>query len=186
MTSKEKETIGKAYQAEQGKLLNFIRKRIPDKIEAEDILQDVFYQLTIGFRDIERVENLTNWLYRVAYNRIIDWFRKKRPVTFSYKDYITSDDEGPLSLEDILPDPDNFPDDELFNELIWRTIEESLNEISSEQKEAFILHEFEDKSFNEISKMTGLGINTLISRKRYAVLHLRKKLLNIYKQFKIY
>ena len=185
MTSKERETIGRAYTDEQGKLLNFIRKRIPDKIEAEDILQDVFYQLTIGFRDIERIENLTGWLYKVAYNRIIDWFRKKRPVTFSYKDYISSDDEGPLSLEDILPDPESSPDDELFNDLIWKTIEDTLNEIPSEQKEVFILHEFENKSFNEISKMTGLGINTLISRKRYAVLHLRKKLLNIYKQFNI-
>ncbi len=186
MTLKERETIGRAFKAERGKLLNFIRKRVPDKFEAEDILQDVFYQLTIGFRDIERIEYLTNWLYKVAYNRITDWFRKKRPVTFSYKEYISNDDDDePLSLEDLLPDPEYFPDDELMNELIWKTIEESLNEIPSEQKEVFVLHEFEDKSFNEISKITGIGVNTLISRKRYAVLHLRKKLQNIYKQFNI-
>jgi RNA polymerase sigma factor (sigma-70 family) len=183
MTSKEKETIGKAFNAEKGKLLNFIRKRIPDKIEAEDILQDVFYQLTIGFRDIERIENLTSWLYRVAYNRIIDWFRKKRPVTFSYKDNVSFEDDEPLSLEDILPDPDDSQEDEFLSEQIWNIIEESLNEIPSEQKEVFVLHEFKDKSFNEISKITGVGVNTLISRKRYAVMHLRKKLQNIYKQF---
>jgi len=99
MSPKESEKITSAYKGERSRLLGYIRSRVPDKIEAEDILQDVFYQLTVGFNDLRRIESLTAWIYRVTDNRITDLFRKKRPVTFSYKDKVADDEDGPLTLE---------------------------------------------------------------------------------------
>jgi len=186
MSPKESEKITVAYKKERRRLLGYISNKINDRLEAEDILQDVFYQLTVGFNDIRRIENLTAWLYKVADNRIIDLFRKKRPVTFSYKDTRAEDEEGPLTLEEILPSMGTTPGDEELKEMIWETIEETLSEMPEEQRSVFIENEFEDRSFKEISERTGIGINTLISRKRYAVLALRKKLEKLYKLLKNY
>ena len=180
MTAQEKQHITETFNKEQGKLLGWIRKRVPDSYEAEDILQDVFYQLTVGFRDIRTIENLTSWLYRVAGNKIIDRFRKKKPDNFSYYDYSGIDDDQPLTLEEILPSLDESPEKEELRELVWEEIQEGLNEMPPEQAQVFILHEFEEKSFREISAMTGLSVNTLLSRKRYAVLFLRNKLTSLY------
>lgn len=180
MTSKEKKHITDTFNREQGKLLGYIRKRVPDSYEAEDILQDVFYQLTVGFRDIRTLENLTSWLYSVAGNKIIDRFRKKKPDNFSDHEYVSVDENTPLSLSEILPAIENSPGDRQLRELIWEEIQQALEEMPEEQAEIFILHEFEDKSFKEISEITGLGVNTLISRKRYAVLFLRNKLKPLY------
>jgi RNA polymerase sigma factor (sigma-70 family) len=184
MSPKESERITVAYKKERSRLLGYIRNRIPDRLEAEDILQDVFYQLTIGFSDIRRIENLTAWLYRVTDNRIIDLFRKKRPVTFSFKENSAEDEDGPLTLEEILPSIETTPGDEELKEMIWETIEETLTELPEEQRDLFIQNEFEEMSFREISEKTGVGINTLISRKRYAVLALRKNLDELYKLLK--
>jgi RNA polymerase sigma factor (sigma-70 family) len=184
MSPKESERITVAYKKERNRLLGYIRNRIHDRLEAEDILQDVFYQLTIGFSDIRRIENLTAWLYRVADNRIIDLFRKKRPVTFSYKETRAEDEDGPLTLEEILPSIGTSPGDEELKEMIWETIEETLSEMPEEQRSVFVENEFEDLSFKEISERTGVGISTLISRKRYSVLALRKKLNELYKLLK--
>jgi RNA polymerase sigma factor (sigma-70 family) len=184
MSPTESEKIGNVYKVERSKLLGYIRSRVPDKVEAEDILQDVFYQLTVGFNDIRRIETLTAWLYKVADNRITDLFRKKRPVRIDYKDNAKNDDEGPLSLEEILPSLGSEPEDEDIKEMIWETIEDTLAELPREQREVFIASEFEDKSFREISEKTGIGINTLISRKRYAVLALREKLNELYNLLK--
>jgi RNA polymerase sigma factor (sigma-70 family) len=184
MSPKESEKIGAVYKDERKRLLGYIRNRIPDHVEAEDILQDVFYQLTIGFRDIRRLESLTAWLYRVADNRITDVFRKKRPVNISYSENAKNDDEGPLSLEEILPSLGSKPEDEEIKELIWEAIEETLSELPEEQRSVFVSTEFEDMSFKEISEKTGVGINTLISRKRYAVLALRERLNELYKLLK--
>jgi RNA polymerase sigma factor (sigma-70 family) len=184
MSPKESEKITDAYKKERNRLLVYIRNRIPDRLEAEDILQDVFYQLTIGFSDIRRLENLTAWLYKVTDNRITDLFRKKRPVAFSYQDNTAEDEEGPLTLEEILPAIGTTPVDEDIKEMIWETIEETLSELSEEQRSVFIQNEFEEMSFREISEKTGFGINTLISRKRYAVLALRKNLDELYKLLK--
>src|SRR5664279_378534 len=175
MSPKESEKIGAVYKDERQRLLGYIRNRIPDKVEAEDILQDVFYQLTIGFRDIRRIETLTAWLYKVADNRITDIFRKKKPVRISYSDNAKEDDDGQLSLEEILPSLGSTPEEEEIKEQIWETIEETLAELPKEQRDIFVANEFEDLSFKEISEKTGVGINTLISRKRYAVsyTHLR-------------
>jgi RNA polymerase sigma factor (sigma-70 family) len=184
MSPKESEKIGEVYKDERKRLLGYINHKISNRVEAEDILQDVFYQLTIGFRDIRRIENLTAWLYRVADNRITDLFRKKRPVSISYYENVKKDEDGPLSLQEILPSLGSKPEDEEIKEMIWDAIEETLSELPEEQRSVFIANEFEDLSFKEISEKTGTGINTLISRKRYAVLALRERLNELYKLLK--
>jgi RNA polymerase sigma factor (sigma-70 family) len=184
MSPKESEKITSAYKDERNRLLGYIRNRIPDRVEAEDILQDVFYQLTVGFNDLRRIENLTAWIYKVTDNRITDLFRKKKPVTFSYKEKAAEDEDGPLTLEEILPSVGSTPGDEELKEMIWETIEETLSELPEEQRSVFIDNEFEELSFKEISEKTGVGINTLISRKRYAVLALRDRLSELYKLLK--
>lgn len=184
MSPKESEKISQTYRNERKRLLGYIRNRIPDRMEAEDILQDVFYQLTVGFNDIRRIENLTAWLYRVTDNRITDLFRKKRPVTVSYSDSFGNDDQEMLSLAEILPALGSTPADDELKELIWETIEETLSDLPEEQNSVFIMNEFEDMSFKEISEKTGTGVNTLISRKRYAVVALRTRLEELYKLFK--
>jgi RNA polymerase sigma factor (sigma-70 family) len=184
MSPKESKRITSAYENEHNRLLGYIRRRIPNHVEAEDILQDIFYQLTVGFNDIRRIENLTAWLYKVADNRIIDLFRKRKHDTVSYSESIAEGEDGPLSLEEILPSTGTSPGDEELKELIWETIEETLSSLPEEQRSVFIENEFEEKSFKEISEKTGIGINTLISRKRYAVLALRKNLDELYKLLK--
>jgi len=186
MSPQESEKITVAYKKERSRLLAYIRSRITDRLEAEDILQDIFYQLTIGFRDLRRIENLTAWLYKVADNRITDLFRKHKPVTFSYKERTVEDEDGPLTLEEILPSLGTNPDDEELKDLIWDTMEETLKELPEEQRSVFVQTEFEEMSYKEISERTGVGINTLLSRKRYAVLALRKNLDELYKLFKNY
>jgi RNA polymerase sigma factor (sigma-70 family) len=181
MSPKESEKIGAVYKDERKRLLGYIRNRIPDSFEAEDILQDVFYQLTVGFRDIRRIENLTAWIYTVANNRITDLFRKKKHLHISYNENTKDDEEGPLTLEDILPSLGSTPEDEEIKELIWETIEETLSEMPGEQRSVFVANEFDGMSFKEISDETGIGVNTLISRKRYAVLALRERLNELYK-----
>ena len=180
MSPKESEKIGAVYIDERKRLLGYIRNRVPDRVEAEDILQDVFYQLTIGFSDIRRIETLTSWLYKVADNRITDLFRKKKTLRIDFRDKAKNDDEGPLSLEEILPSLGSTPEEEEIKEMIWEAIEETLSGLPDEQREVFVANEFDDMSFKEISEKTGIGINTLISRKRYAVLALREKLNELY------
>ena len=184
MSPKESDKIGNVYKDERKRLLGYIRNRIPDKIEAEDILQDVFYQLTIGFSDIRRIENLTSWLYKVADNRIIDLFRKKKPVSFNYTENVKDGEDGPLTLEEILPFLGSSPEEEDLKDLIWEAVEETLSALPTEQREVFVANEFDEMSFKEISEKTGIGVNTLISRKRYAVLALRQRLNDLYKLLK--
>jgi RNA polymerase sigma factor (sigma-70 family) len=184
MSPKESEKISTVYMSERKRLLGYIRKRVSGRLEAEDILQDVFYQLTVGFRDLERIQNLTAWIYRVTDNRITDHFRKKKPESLSYSDSAVHGEDGPLSLEEILPSLGSTPEDEELKELIWEAIEDTLADMPAEQRDVFVANEFEDKSFREISEQTGIGLNTLLSRKRYAVVALRKNLNELYKLFK--
>ena len=184
MSPNESERISSAYKTERKKLLAYIKSRVPVWYEAEDILQDVFFQLTLGFRDLERIENLTAWLYKVSNNRIIDQFRKKRPVKISYSKTFEDSEDGLLSLEEILPSLGISLEDEELIEMIWEMIEEVLDEMPREQREVFVAHEFEQMSFKEISEKSGIGVNTLITRKRYAVLALRARLENLYKLLK--
>lgn len=184
MSPLESDKIGTIYKDERKRLLGYIRNRVSDRVEAEDILQDVFYQLTIGFNDIRRIENLTSWLYKVADNRIIDIFRKKKPVTINYSENAKNDEDGPLSLEEILPALGYTPEEDELKDLIWEAIEDTLSELPKEQSDVFVANEFEEMSFKEISDRTGVGINTLISRKRYAVVALRQRLNELYKLLK--
>jgi len=184
MSPKESEKIGAVYKEERKRLLGYIRNRIPERVEAEDILHDVFYQLTVGFNDIRRIENLTAWLYKVADNRIIDRFRKRKSINISYSENSKNDEDGPLTLEEILPSLGSTPEDDEIKELIWEAIEETLSDLPKEQRNVFVANEFEDLSFKQISEKTGIGINTLISRKRYAVLALREGLNELYKLLK--
>jgi RNA polymerase sigma factor (sigma-70 family) len=186
MSPKDSKSITSAWEDEHKRLLGYIRKRIPIGEHAEDILQDIFYQLTVGFRDIRRIESLTSWLYKVADNRITDLFRKRKHEVISYNDTLTEGEEGPMTLGEILPAVGTTPYDKDLKDRIWETIEETLSELSKEQRSVFIETEFEEKSFREISGKTGVGISTLISRKRYAVLALRKNLDELYKLLKNY
>jgi RNA polymerase sigma factor (sigma-70 family) len=184
MSPLESEKIGTVYKNERKRLLGYIRHRINNRMEAEDILQDVFYQLTIGFNDIRRIEALTSWLYKVADNRITDLFRKKKTASINFKEEKIDGDDGPLTLEEILPSLGSTPEDEEIKEMIWEAIEDTLSELPEEQRDVFVANEFDGISFKEISEKTGIGINTLISRKRYAVLVLRENLIELYNLLK--
>ncbi|HKK41824.1 MAG TPA: sigma-70 family RNA polymerase sigma factor, partial [Bacteroidales bacterium] len=155
MSPIESDKISEVYRLERNRLLAYIRKRTSGRNEAEDILQDVFYQLTIGFRDIRRIENLRSWIYRVADNRIIDLFRKKRHLSLSYGDYVSGDNDDPLSLEDILPSLGSTPEDEEVKQLIWEVIDRTLADLPEEQRSVFVANELEEMSFKEISDKTG-------------------------------
>jgi RNA polymerase sigma factor (sigma-70 family) len=169
--------------AEQGsRLRNFIRRRVPDPRDAEDILQDVFYELVEANRLLMPIEHVTGWLFRVARNRITDLFRKKKPENFSDA-AVKVEDGDPLHLEDLLPSPDAGPEALYVRNVLLDELEFALDELPDEQREVFVAHELEGRSFKEMSDETGVSLNTLLSRKRYAVLHLRERLQSIYDEF---
>ena len=183
MTASESRYISEVASREQGRLLSFIRQKIGSEEDARDILQDVLYQFTKGFEDIRSTERITSWLFTVARNQITDYYRKRKPESYSHTMVTGKDEEGaPLMLVDILPSLTRDPEDEMMREVIWNAIEEALDEMPGEQRDVFIWNEFEDRSFREISGITGEGVNTLLSRKRYAILFLRKKLKELYNQ----
>jgi RNA polymerase sigma factor (sigma-70 family) len=170
------------FNKEKDRLLGFIKSRVSTLEEAEDILQDVFYQFVAGFDTIESLDKVTAWLYGVARNKIIDRYRRNssRPTRVDFESYSMHDDDVPLSLQEILPDFDNSPESLLLREAIWDELTEALDELPDEQREVFILNEIEEKSFREIAESTGVSINTLLSRKRYAIIALRKRLQRFY------
>ena len=178
------EHIEKTLLKERPRLLNFIRKRVPDRDEAEDILQDVFVQLVFSFESIHSIERLGSWLYTTARNRITDNFRKKRPDRFSDHNYVSDDGEERYSLEDIIPGDSIDPDDELMRSIVMAEIEEAIADLPEDQREVFVMHVFEGYSFKDIEAMTAVPLNTLLSRKRYAVMYLRTRLGNLYEQIK--
>lgn len=170
------------FLKEKDKLLGFIRSRVSTVEEAEDILQDVFYQFIEGFNTIQSLDRVTSWLYSVARNKIIDRYRRdaSRPKRTDFELLAGKDEEAPLTLQEILPDLDNSPEATLLREAIWEQITEALANLPADQREIFILNEIEEKGFREISEETGVSINTLLSRKRYAIMALRKSLQNFY------
>jgi len=170
------------FRQEKDKLLGFIRSRVRNTEEAEDILQDVFVQFVAGFDTIDSVDRITSWLYSVARNKIIDRYRRDavRPQKTDFEFTAGRDDDAPLSLQDILPDLGNSPEASLLRDAIWDQIMLALEELPAEQREIFIQNEMEERSFREIAEETGLSINTLLSRKRYAIMALRKKLQTFY------
>lgn len=158
-------------------MLDFIRRRVRTEEDAEDILQDVFAQLVVNYSVTEPIEQLTSWLYTVARNRIIDWYRKRRPEPLP----ASRDDENmPLNLEDILFDPTENPERVYTRSLLWTQLADALEELPEEQRWVFVQHELEGRSFKEMAEETGDPLNTLLSRKRYAVLHLRERLQELY------
>ena len=167
--------IAETVERERGRLRNFIRRRVPDAGDAEDILQDVFYELVEASRLMQPLEQVTAWLYRVATNRIIDLFRKKKPVMLTNEEWLT--------LDDLLPSPEEGPEAAYARTVLLDEIGAALDELPDEQREAFMAHELRGRSFKEIAEETGVSVNTLLSRKHYAVLHLRKGLQQIYKEF---
>ncbi|MGB7846332.1 MAG: sigma-70 family RNA polymerase sigma factor [Candidatus Acidiferrum sp.] len=169
--------------AEEGtRLRNFIRRRVPDSSDAEDIVQEVFYELVEANRLLMPIEHVTGWLFRVARNRITDLFRKKKPRNFSEAE--AEDEEGEvLRIEDLLPSPDDGPEALYVRNVLHEELELALDELPKEQRDVFVAHELEGRSFKEMAAETGVSVNTLLSRKRYAVLHLRERLQEIYDEF---
>jgi RNA polymerase sigma factor (sigma-70 family) len=180
--SEQDQRISQVVDRESPRLLNFIRRRVPDPRDAEDILQDVFYELVEANRLLMPIDHLTGWLFRVARNRIIDLFRKKKPVLFSDAAVADEDDEL-LQFEDLLLSPDAGPEALYTRSVLLEALEFAVHELPAEQREVFVAHELEGVSFKEIAARTGVGVNTLLSRKRYAVLHLRERLQGIYDDF---
>ncbi len=181
--AEQNDRIGQIVKKEQKRLLDFIRNRVPTQEDAEDILQDVFFQLSESYRLMKPIEQLSSWLFTVARNKITDLFRKKKPASFSsLTGFDQTDEDGEHSgIADFIPDPDNL-ESKYLRQLILNKLDEALNELPKEQRDVFMLQEMEQKSFKEIAEMTGEPVNTLISRKRYAVLHLRERLKEVYRE----
>lgn len=182
MALEQDQRISEVVKQEQSRLLNFIRRHVPDPGDAEDVLQDVFYRLVEANRLLMPIEHVTGWLFRVARNRITDLFRKREPENFSDIDVADEDDES-LQFEDLLPSRDAGPEALYVRSLLLEELKRALAELPKEQREVFVAHELEGKSFKEMSERTGVSVNTLLSRKRYAVLHLRERLQRAYDEF---
>jgi RNA polymerase sigma factor (sigma-70 family) len=174
--------ISEIVAEERSRLRNFIRRRVPDPSDAEDIVQEVFYELVEANRLLMPIEHVTGWLFRVARNRITDLFRKKKPESFSGA-AVEGEDGELLRIEDLLPSPDAGPEALYFRNVLLDELEFALGELSDEQREVFVAHELEGRSFKEMAAETGVSVNTLLSRKRYAVLHLRERLQSIHDEF---
>lgn len=183
MTLEQDERIAEVVTREQSRLRSFIRRRVSDPRDAEDILQDVFYELVEANRLLMPIHHVTGWLFRVARNRITDLFRKRTPERFSDA-AVTHEDDDLLRLEDLLPSPDAGPEALYERHMLLDQLESAIGELPPEQREVFVAHELEGRSFKEMAAETGVSVNTLLSRKRYAVLHLRERLKSIYDELR--
>ena len=179
--SEQDQLFSEAIARDQPRLRSFIRRHVSDNGEAEDILQDVFYELLQTYRMMKPVEHVTGWLFRVARNRIVDLFRRHRLSSLSNP--IASEEEDSLLLEDLLPSSDDGPEAAYARTVLLEALEDALDELPEEQRSVFISHEVTGTSFKQLSDETGISVNTLLSRKRYAVLHLRRRLQTIYNDF---
>lgn len=179
--AEQDQRISEAIEREQSRLRNFIRKRVADQSDAEDILQEVFYELVEAYRMMKPMEQVTAWLFRVARNRITDLFRSKKWVA-STEPAVREDGEE-FRWEDLLPSPEAGPEAAYARRVLLEEMDAALDELPEEQREVFVAHEFLGYSFKELSEQTGVSVNTLLSRKRYAVLHLRERLQTIYDDF---
>jgi RNA polymerase sigma factor (sigma-70 family) len=179
MAADDDRRISDVVERERSRLRNFIRRRVPDPRDVEDILQDVFYELVEANRLLMPIEHVTGWLFRVARNRITDLFRKKAPVSFSATGARDGNDALP-QLDDLLPSPDAGPDAVYARKVLLDELEAAIDELPPEQREAFVMHELDGRSFKEMAAETGVNVNTLLSRKRYAVLRLRERLQHVY------
>ncbi len=182
LTAEQDQWIAQAMERDGGRLRNYIRKHVVDLEAAEDILQEVFVELVEAYRLLKPIEQVSGWLFRVAKNRIIDRFRGRKLESLSQAKY-GEDDDVAVSLEDLLPSPDSGPEAAYARSVLLDEIDEALEEMPPEQRSVFIAHEWEGYSFKELAAETGVSVNTLLSRKHYAVLHLRRRLQSIYEEF---
>lgn len=178
--TEQDQLISEALERDRPRLRSFIRKHVADTSEAEDILQDVFYELLEAYRLMKPIEHVTAWLFRVARNRMVDLFRRKMPSSLNNP---ASVEEGGDTLEDLLPSEEAGPEASYARNLLLDALDEALDELPAAQREVFIAHELMGRSFKEISAETGLSVNTLLSRKHYAVQHLRQRLQSIYENY---
>jgi RNA polymerase sigma factor (sigma-70 family) len=176
MALEQNDSLAATVRQERARLLRFIRSRVPDPSDAEDILQDVFYELVESYRLPEPIEHMGAWLFRVARNKITDLFREKKPESLEPAD-------GRDALEDLLPSPDAGPEAAYARQVLLNEIEKALDELPEEQRAVFVAHEIEGRSFKELATESGVSVNTLLSRKRYAVLHLRARLQEIHDEW---
>ena len=184
MTEQDQQ-ISETVAREQSRLRNFIRRRVDDENDADDILQDVFSELVEAYRLMQPIEQVGAWLFRVARNRIIDRFRKRKTKPETLLDEMPVAEDGELlMLEDLLPSPDAGPDAAYARTVLLEELTDALEELPQEQREVFIAHEIEGRSFKELAANNGLSMNTLLSRKHYVVIHLRERLRAIYDEFK--
>ena len=181
MAIEQDRRISEVVAREESRLRRFIRRRVPDPRDAEDILQDVFYELVEANRLLMPIEHVTGWLFRVARNRITDLFRKKRPERLD--DATAGDEDDRLHLEDLLPSPEAGPDALYARNVLLDALELALEELPAEQREVFVAHELEGRSFKAMAASTGVNVNTLLSRKHNAVRHLRERLAAVYDEF---
>ena len=181
MADDQDQRISDAVTREESRLRHFIRRRVRDPSDAEDVMQDVFSALVEANRLLMPIDHVTGWLFRVARNRITDLFRKKKPMTFTDANGTHVEKDEPSSgFEDLLPSPDAGPDAVYARQVLIDALQLALSELPAEQRDVFVAHEIEGRSFKEMAAETGVGINTLLSRKRYAVKHLRERLKNLY------
>ena len=180
--SEQDRQVSEIVAEERSRLRNFIRRRVPDPSDVEDIVQEVFYELVEANRLLMPIEHVTGWLFRVARNRITDLFRKRRPETFGDA-AVEGEDGEVLRLEDLLPSPDAGPEALYVRQVLVEELELALDDLPAEQRQVFIAHELDGRSFKELAAESGVNINTLLSRKRYAVLHLRERLQRVYEEF---
>ncbi len=183
MMVQQDQQISEAIERERPRLRNFIRRRVPDQSDAEDILQEVFSELVEAYRMMKPLEQVTAWLFRVARNRITDLFRSKKREA-STEPAVTTEDGETLQWEDLLPAPDAGPESAYARSVLLEEMDAALDELPEEQREVFVAHEFLGYSFKELAEQTGVRVNTLLSRKHYAVLHLRERLQSIYDEFR--
>jgi len=182
MITEQDQRISEAIEREKTRLRNFIGRRVADPSDAEDILQEVFYELVEAYRLMKPIEQVGAWLFRVARNRITDLFRKKKPQASTNDSAIAEDGEA-VTLEDLLPSPDAGPEALYARTMLLEELEDALEELPDEQREVFLAHEIEGRSFKELAAETGLSVNTLLSRKHYAVVHLGDRLRAVYDEF---
>jgi RNA polymerase sigma factor (sigma-70 family) len=178
--TEQDQLISEVLERDRPRLRNFIRKYVADTGEAEDILQDVFYELLQAYRLMKPIEHVTSWLFRVAQNRMVDLFRRKKPSSLNNP---VSAEEGGDTLEDLLPSEDAGPEAAYARNLLLDALDEALDELPAAQRDVFVAHELMGRNFKDISAETGLSVNTLLSRKHYAVLHLRQSLQSIYESY---
>lgn len=181
MAGEQDQRISEAVAREGARLRNFIGRRVPDREDAEDILQDVFYELVEAYRLMKPIEQAGAWMYRVARNRITDLFRKKKPEALAELQGSQADGEM-LAIEELLPSPDDSPEEIYARNVLLDELEEALADLPEEQRAVFIAHEIEGRSFKEIAAESGLSVNTLLSRKHYAVMQLRERLRRVYEE----